>query len=69
MWWLGSLPCQYSPIKPLRSGWAFSATWNNWSSFAANFSLPPISAIRPGTSCGTYHEYWQLLASVVSPPS
>ena len=39
------------------------------SSFSANFSLPPISAIKPGTSCGTYHEYWQLVPSVMSPPS
>ena len=39
------------------------------SSFACKLLLAAHQAIRPGTSCGTYQEYCQLVPSVMSPPS
>src|ERR1700677_4833312 len=70
MWWLGSFPCQYSPMQPRwssgDSSFVASVEVNSESSFSTNFSGPPINAINPGTSCGAYHEYCELVASVTS---
>src|SRR5271168_3668992 len=73
MWCPGSLPCQYSPMHPRRSfvdnpsvNTLDQPVLKTESSFSINFSLPPIKRIIPGTSCGTNHEYCELVASVTS---
>ena len=69
MWWLGSLPCAYCPIRPEMSGEASSpvtaeSAANSASSLAMNASSPPISPISPRTSCGANHECCQAFPSV-----
>ena len=69
MWWLGSLPWAYCPTIPVISA-TFQAPpvsldeLNSSSSQSIIESSPPLTSIRPFTSCCTWKEYCQELASV-----
>src|SRR5574337_1201000 len=74
MWWLGSLPCAYQPIRPVTSSRLANTLGsilasNTSSSFLTNPALPPSSWIKPPTSCGSYHEYCHELPSVKPLPA
>ena len=58
IWWLGSLPCAYWPMRPDTSAEVFSpcnseGAINKSSNFFTRFSLPPYNFAKPSTSWGT----------------
>lgn len=68
MWWLGSLPWAYCPIRPEMSG-EVSAPSITELTVKSESSLPSMRArlpkqdSSPATSCGASHVYCQALPS------
>ena len=68
MWWLGSLPWAYCPLRPVMSQSPMSSSGDSSvkrrSRALTNSSRPPKSCTMPFTSCGTKKRYCQGVASV-----
>src|SRR5665648_68377 len=72
MWWLGSFPCAYCPIRPeisTKSALDVGFTTNKESNEEAKFFSLPNRLIKPFISCGTKKRYCQAVASVQPRPT